>query len=173
MYTIHKIESKMELPYNVIDIDTGNEHFILQFDSFDDNQSDYSIKMGGVTGKFSIQYHSNDINCQFECDITIGNVYAFYIALDTAYDILFGRNATAVLENYGKRLKHKHTSLIFNFDKRGHCNVKGFFKNASNHYTNGINFSFELDQIYITDILTSMEIFFRELKRIQGHSNFY
>lgn len=121
LYTIHKIESAIELPYNVIDIDTGNEHFILQFDSFDDNQSDYSIKMGGVTGKFSINYHSNGINCNFKCDITIGNVYVFYLELDTAYDILSGRNATAVLENYDETLNH--TNLIFNFDKCGYCNI--------------------------------------------------
>ena len=165
------IECNFKLPYNVIDIDTGDEHFILKFDSFDDNQSDYSIKRGGLTGNFSIDYIGNGINCNFKCDITIGNVYAFYIALDTVYDILFGKNATAVLENYGENLKH--TSLIFDFDKRGRCNVKGFFKNASNYYKNGINFSFGLDQIYITDILISMEIFFKELRRIQGHNNFY
>ena len=169
--TIHKIESTIELPYNVIDIDTGDEHFILQFDSFDDNQSDYSIKMGGVTGNFSINYYSNSVNCNFKCDITVGNVYLFYVELDNAYDILSGRNAVAVLKNYGSL---NHSNLMFTFDKRGHCNVDGEFKNKSNQYKNGINFSFELDQTgNITPILNSMEVFFQELRRIQGHSNFY
>lgn len=171
MYTTQKIENAIELPYNLIDIDTGSEHFIFQFNAFDDNQTDYSIKIGGITGRFNIVYQSKGINCNFECDITVGKVYEFYISLDNAYDILSGRNATAVLENYSETLNH--TNLIFSFDKRGDCNIKGNFKNKSNHYKNGINFSFKLDQIYITDILNSMETFFKELRRIQGHSNFY
>lgn len=164
------IESTIKLPYNVIDLDTGNEHFILQFYSFDD-QSDHSIKIGGVTGKFSIKYQSKGINCNFRCDTTVGNVYVFYMALDNAYDILSGKNAVAILKNYGETLKS--TELVFTFDKFGHCIVDGNFKNKDNQYKNGINFSFELDQIYITDILNSMEIFFQELRRIQGHGNFY
>lgn len=170
MYTTQKIESAIELPYNLIDIDTGSEHFIFQFNAFDDNQTDYSIKIGGITGKFNMIYQSKGISCNFECDITVGNVYEFYISLDNAYDIMSGKNSVALLKNYGTL---NRTNLTISFDNKGHCFVNGCFKNKDNHYKNGINFSFEIDQTYITDILISMEIFFKELRRIQGHGNFW
>lgn len=155
----------------MIDINTGTEHFIFQFTSFDENQTDYTIKMGGVTGKFGIIYQSKGIDCNFECDITIGNVYAFYLSLDTAYDIMFGRNSVAALENYGTL---NRTALKFRFDKRGHCFVDGHFKNKDDLYKSGISFSsFEIYQSDITGILKSMDIFFQEIRRIQGHNTFY
>lgn len=101
MYTIQKIESELELPYDLIDINTGSEHFILRFTEFDDNQTDYSIKAGGVTGKFGIVYQGKGIDCNLGCDITAGKVYEFYISLDNAWDIMSGRNSVAVLKNYG------------------------------------------------------------------------
>lgn len=172
MYTIQKIESAIELPYNLIDINTGSEHFIFQFNAFDDNQTDYSIKRGGITGKFNIIYQSKGINCNFECDITVGKVYEFYISLDNAYDIMSCKNSVALLKNYGNTLNR--TNLTISFDNKGHCFANGCFKNKDNNYKSGVIFSFEIDYYtYITDILNSMEIFFQELRRIQGHSNFY
>ena len=117
MYTRYNVESTLELPYKLIDINTGSEHFVFQFNEFDDNQTDYSIRQGGLTGKFSIAYQSNDIECNFGCDITIGNVYEFYLALDDAYDIKFGKNTVAVLKDYGGQ---NRTNLTFSFNKRGH-----------------------------------------------------
>lgn len=171
MYTARKIESVIELPYNLIDINTGSEHFIFRFKAFDDNQTDYSIKTGGVTGKFNIIYQSKGISCDFECDITVGNVYDFYISLGNAYDNISGKDPAALLKNYGNTLNR--TNLTIGFDNKGHCFVEGCFKNKDNYYKSGVIFSFEVDQTYITEILDSMEIFFRELRRLQGHSNFY
>ena len=103
--------------------------------------------------------------------ITIGNLYYFYIELENVYECLPGIEPVAVLKNYGETLNR--TNMTFTFDKLGHCNVNGCFKNASDGYNSGIIFELQIDMSYIYDILTSLEIFFDELKRIQGHSNFY
>lgn len=172
MYTTQKIESTLELPYHLIDIDTGYEHFIFQFQAFDAYQSDYSIKAGGVTGKFSIIYQTQGIDCCFGCDMTVGNVYEFYTALNHAYDRLVpSETSVAVLKNYGEEL-HR-TNLTIRFDRKGHCLVDGHFQNGENQYKSGILFSLEVDQTYIAKSLHAMELFFQELRRIQGHSNFY
>ena len=170
MYTTQKIESAMELPYRLIDIRTGSEHFVFQFHAFDDQQSDVSIKMGGVTGKFSVIYQSEGIDSRFGCDITVGNVYEFYQSLNQAYDRISDNDASAVLKNYGDL--HR-TYLTVQFDRKGHCFVDGCFKNEATQYRSGILVAFEVDQTYIPKILDSMEAFFGELKRIQGHSKFY
>ena len=164
-----KIESTIELPYQLIEMNNGSEQFILQFNAFDNLTEDY-IKWNGVTGKFSVIYRSPGMKCHFGCDVTVGNVYDFYIALDTAYDLL-GNGAVAVLKNYGDVLNR--TNLTIQFNHKGHCSVEGYFKNKGTQYRSGISFSFELDQTYITEILISMEKFFEELGRIQGNRNFY
>lgn len=169
MYTTQTIESTIELPYKLIDIDTGRENFIFLFNEFDDNQTDYSIKMGGVTGKFRVIYQGKGINCNFGCDITVGNVYEFYMSLDNAYDAL-GKNSVAILKNYGTL---NRTNLTINFDNKGHCFVDGYFKNEDNLYESGIFFSFKIDQTYLIESLNSMKTFFQELRRIQGHNDFY
>lgn len=166
LYTVRKIESRIELPYDLIDLKTGNEHFVLQFSGFDENQTDYSINMGGVTGKFNVIYQCRGMDCNFRCEITVGNVYEFYISLDSACNAMSGK---ASLNYYSP----DRSSLTFTLDKKGHCLVEGSFKNKDNFCKSGVTFSFETDQTYITGILKSMEIFFRELKRIQGHDTFY
>ncbi|MDO4863630.1 MAG: hypothetical protein Q4A05_05610 [Ruminococcus sp.] len=166
----NEIESTLELPYKLIDICRGYEHFVFTFKRFDENQSEYSIKNGGVTGDFEISYECKGVKCNFECDITIGNLYYFYIELDNAYQCC--KNSIAILNNYGETLNR--TKLTFRFDKLGHCFISGFFKNKENSYRSGIIFDdIEIDQTYIPEILVSLENFFTELKRIQGHSNFY
>ncbi|MCH5349993.1 MAG: hypothetical protein J1E40_11765 [Oscillospiraceae bacterium] len=170
MYTIRKIESAIELPYDLIDINTGSEHFIFQFISFDDNQTDRSIEMGGVTGKFGIIYQSKGIDCNFECDISVGNVYTFYYSLDTAYDIMSGRNAVSVLSDYGDTLNR--TNLTITFDNKGRCLMDGYFKNKDDLYKSSIAFSFKIEHTDISDMLISMDKFFHELIRVQGHNNF-
>lgn len=173
MYSIIKIESEIELPYKLIDINslTGGEHFIFSFNEFDGNQTEYSIERGGVTGKFGIVYQSKGIDCNFKCDVTVGNVHDFYMSLDDAWDIKSGRNASAFLKCYG--YDSDRTDFTINFDNKGRCFAGGHFKNAEDQYKSGVFFSFETDPIYITDILNSTENFFRELIRIQGHKNFY
>ena len=171
LHTIQKIESTLELPYRLIDWQSGSEHFIFQFQAFDENQTDISIQNGGITGAFGVMYQGTGISCAFTCDITIGNVYDFYISLDNAYDIMYGKNAVAVLKNYGETL-HR-TNLTFSFDSKGHCSVSGYFQNKENRYHSGITFAFELDQTYIPEILHRMDQFFQEIRRIQGHGQFY
>ncbi|MCM1357807.1 MAG: hypothetical protein NC205_04370, partial [Prevotella sp.] len=154
------INSKLELPYRLIDIEEAGEHFIFQFNEFDDKQTDYSISTCGVTGKFGIIYSGKGMECSFDCDITIGNVRDFAVALENAYDNLNGRKA--ILENYGS-LNRTNLSVIF--DNKGHCKIKGKFFNENNFYKSGISFSFELDQTYIADIIRKTDIFFSELYR--------
>ena len=170
LYQTQQITSILEYPYSLIDIDIENEHFTFQFIEFDDGQSGYSIKMGGVTGQFGITYESKKLNCHFQCDITVGNVHDFYLSLKNAYDTL-GDNSVAILKNYGNILKR--TNLVIEFDNKGHCSVDGSFLNKENLYKSGVCFSFEIEQTYILDALNSMQIFFKELERIQCHNKFY
>lgn len=172
MIMIRRIDSALELPYKLIDIDIGDERFVFAFKRFDEDQNEYSIKQGGVTGVFEITYKCKGIVSNFECDITIGNLYCFYIELGHAYDIQFCNDSAVILRNYGETLNR--TKLVFRFDKLGHCFVNGYFKNKDNRYRSSINFeNIEIDQTYIPKILVSLEKFFVELKRIQGHSSFY
>ena len=162
------IETKLSLPYVLIDISEWDEHFIFQFNEFDDKQTDYSIRTGGVTGKFGIIYSGKGMECSFDCDITIGNVHDFYFALENAYEYIKG--GRAVLSNYGSL---NRTNLSVAFDGKGHCEVTGKFLNENNFYKRGISFSFSLDQTHISDILLKMDTFFKEMYRIQGHNRYY
>ena len=162
------IETKLEMPYVLIDIEEWDEHFIFQFNEFDGKQTEYSIRTGGVTGNFGIVYSGKGMECSFECDITIGNIHDFYISLENAYEYIKG--GKAVLANYGSL---NRSNLSVAFDGKGHCEVTGKFLNKDNFYKSGINFSFSLDQTHINDILIKMEIFFKELHRIQGHNRYY
>ncbi len=162
------INTKLELPYKLIDIEESDEHFVFQFNEFDDKQTDYSISMCGVTGKFGIVYVGKGLNCNFNCDIDIGNVRDFAVSLENAYDNLNDRKAT--LDNYGS-LNRTHLSATF--DNKGHCIITGNFLNKDNFYKSGISFSFSLDPIYVPDIIRNMDIFFKELYRIQGHNRYY
>lgn len=166
----NKIETMLELPYRLIDISTGNEHFVFEFKEFDKNQSDYSI-MSGITGKFGIIYQCRGIESSFDCEITVGNVRDFYISLENAYNVSLGKNTVSVLKNYGEILNR--SNLMIKFDHKGHCVFEGDFKNQYNCFKCGINFTFELDQSYIPKILNSFHTFFSELIRIQGHDTFY
>lgn len=139
------------------------------FKCFNKNQTDYSIQAGGVTGRFEVIYKYCGIDSQFECYITIWNLYYFYIELENVYECLPGIEPIAILKNYDDTLNR--ANMILRFDKIGHCIVSGSFKNKNNWYKNGI--MFEIDTVFIFDILISLEKFFDDLKRIQGHSNFY
>ena len=171
MFKTIEIESNLEFPYELIHIQDQEKQFIFSFKCFDDNQTEHSIQTGGVTGKFEMTYKCRGIESQFECDITIGNLYCFYIELENVYECLPGIEPVAVLKNYGETLNR--TNMTFTFDKCGHCIVDGCFKNMYDGYNSGIIFEFQIDMSYIYDILNSLEHFFDELKRIQGHGNFF
>lgn len=164
------IESTIELPFKLIEIDKGGEQFVFAFKCFNDDQNDYSIEMGGVTGKFEITYCCPGINSGFQCDLTVGNVYQFYLDLDNAYNIQLGKDVKVIMHDYSE----DRTILTFSFDKTGHCVVSGFFKNDENGCRNGICFDeIEIDQTEIPPMLSAMKKLFIELERIQGHSNYY
>ena len=165
------IDSNLELPYKLIDIHEDGEQFALSFKEFDSGQSDYSIERGGLTGKFEVTYNCCGINSQFECDMTIGNLFDFYIQLENSHECLSGTDSIAVLEDYGS---DKRTNMTFNFLNNNRVVISGNFLNSNTLYKSGIQFEMEIDTFYvISETLNSLEYFFNELKRIQGHSTFY
>jgi hypothetical protein len=109
------------------------------------------------------------MNCCFDIDLTIGNLYYFNYDLDAAWDIHFGRNAKAVLRNYGDICR---SELVFSFDESGRCTVRGKFKNSECGFRNGISFEIEIDSSQITDQTVAMARFFDKLAEIQGNRNF-
>lgn len=171
MFMTKTIRSAIELPYPLIEISTIDEHFVFQFDRFDDDQTDFSIKAGGVTGSYSVIYQCRGIESHFECDITTGNVYDFYVSLRDAYNAVSAQDAVAVLKDYGNTASR--TGLTVRFDRKGHCRFEGSFRNKYTQFKSGIELTFEADQSYIPDILRSLEVFFDELRTIQGHGSFY
>lgn len=152
-----------------MEIDMGDEYFSLAFVKFNEGQSEYSIKHSGAAGDFEITYKCNGIESKFECDMTIGNLYYFFIALDNAYDIQNCRNNVVALENYGSL---KRSVLTIKFDNRQYF-VSGYFKNKNNLYNSSISFNFEILLTDIVEILISLDNFFSEIRKIQGNNNFY
>lgn len=135
MFETVNIDSNLELPYKLIDVHEGTEHFSLFFKEFDSDQSDYSIEKGGVTGKFEIYYSCFGIKGQFECDMIIGNLFAFYTQLENAHECLPGNEHIAVLEDYGS---DKHALMKFDFDKNNRVAISGKFLNSNTLYKSGI-----------------------------------
>jgi len=161
------INSNLELPYPLINVENSGEHFVFQFVSFDKGQTDHYIENGGITGQFGIKYVGKGMNCDFLCDITMGNVRDFAVLLEDAYDNL--NDGEAELSNYGSL---DRSYLSFSFDKRGHCEISGRFDNKENMYNSGIRFSFSIDQSFISNILHNTDCFFEEIYRLQGHNRF-
>ncbi len=161
---MNEFQTTLQLPINLIDINTSTERFVFQFIAFDDNQTNADR----VNGQFGIIYQTKGIDSSFACDVTVSNVFDFFMSLDCAYDIMAGKYTKTTLENY---CTSDNTYLSFTFDNV-HWSVDGRFMNKDNCYKNGINFSFDIEQTDITDILNSMDLFFHELICIQGHNNF-
>ena len=111
------------------------------------------------------------MDCCFDIDLTIGNIYYFCYDIDTAWDIEFGRNSTAILRSYGK--PPFRSELIFAFDELGKCNVSGQFRNSECGFRNGISFEMAVDTSVISSQIAAMENFFDKLEKIQGNKNFY
>ena len=162
----NRIVSSLELPYKLIEIDRSGEHFVLAFSCFDEGQSDYSIRMGGVTGRFEITYYGIGIDSSFPCDLTVGNVYQFYLDLNNAYNQL-GKETEVTMQYYD----NERSALTISFDKTGHCDISGHFKNKITACRNGICFDgIQIDQTEIQRMLSAMKKLFDEFERIQGHS---
>lgn len=159
------INSSLALPFKLIDIREPQRHFTFQFLKFDGNQTDFSVKMGGVTGRFGIEYACEGLQCGFPCDITVGNVYEFYQSLQTCYDQI---NGIAILEDYSR----ERTKLTVEFDHNGHCKINASFYNGADCYQSGLCFRLSTDQTCIPPILAAFRQLFKELSNIQGSDEF-
>ena len=156
----------IELPYQLINIDMGDEHFSLTFKKFAKEQSEYLLRHKCVTGDFEIEYNCSGIKSKFECDITIGSLFCFYIALDDAYDIQSCRDNTVSSGNFGNS-----SELMLRFDK-GHYFFSGCCKNKNNGNKSAVSFDFEIQQADIVEMLMSMDDFFCKIKKLQGNCDF-
>ena len=147
----------LEPPCKLIDITgMGDEHFVLTLKKFRDGQDERSKQTYGIEGDFEVTYKSRGMESTLECDITIDNLKYFYYDLDTAYDINFGWNTTAVLESYTPG----RTNLTFRFDENSRCFISGNFRNKGDGYKSGISFDdIEIDTSYVSSVLSSLKNF--------------
>ena len=163
------MDEKMELPYKLMDIGMDDEHFTLSFKRFKAHQDSFSIKRSGLAGDFEVYYKCSGMENRFECDLTVGELYCFYIELDNVYDGLPGTKPVAILEsNSGTQ---ERTKMTFSGDK-GKYFISGIFRNRDNCYKSGIIFDMELGAVFMGDILGTLEKFFKYLEEMQGHRNF-
>lgn len=171
MVTLHMDkESKIELPYKVLDVGRDDERLIISFKSFKRHQDSFSIQRGGLLGDFEVCYKCNGIDCRFECELTPGNLQCFYYELDNVYEGFPGTVPVAVLENTVGEAER--TKVTFRLDQ-GRFYISGCIKNKNNDYKSGIIFDFDIDCIYISEILTDLDNFINALADIQGHRNFF
>ena len=164
MFSALDIFSNLSFPFRLIEINTGNAYFALE-----SKELKSFGKEENLSGTFEIIYKCSGMECHFECDITIGNVYYFYLELDTAYDIMFSKNSKAVLIDYN----NDRTSIIIQFDDKCRCTAVGKIKNKLDQYRSGIEFTMNVEQSEVCDMLVSLDKFFSELKRIKGNSDFF
>ena len=157
------------LPFPLIDIAAEDERFrFLCMEIHPLFRTPEQKKSTDFDCEFALEYAGRGLSAQFGCDITAGNVYAFYQSHETAYQQLDPDN-TAQLANYGSL---DRTALRIQFDRYGGCLLTGHFLNADSHYHSGIRISMLLDQSDIGEILRSLRYFFRVLSDAQGHANF-
>lgn len=162
-------EPALELPYPLIDICSGGEHFrFLCTEIVPEYRTTDAEQPTDFFCKFGAEYEGVGLAAHFGCDITAGNVYAFYCALDDIYDGLTAEK-TAQLVNYGTLAR---TSFSVSFDKKGGCLLRGFFLNKDSAYQSGIKIHMQIDQSYISDSIRAMQRFFRTLGEAQGHFHF-
>lgn len=157
------------LPFPLIDIVAEGERFrLLCTEIHPLFRSPEQTEPADFDCEFAVEYAGRGLSAQFGCDITAGNVYAFYQSLETAYQQL-DPALSAQLVNYGSL---DRTALRIQFDKHGGCLLTGHFLNADSHYHSGIQIRMSLDQSDIGEILRSLRYFFRTLADAQGHANF-
>ena len=167
------MNGKLELPYKLMDIEIDDERFTLSFRSFKAHQDSYSIKRSGLAGNFEVYYKCSGMENRFECDLTVGELYCFYIELDNVYDGLPGTKPVAILESNSET--QERTKMTFRPDE-GKFLISGLFMNRDNCYKSGIFFDMKIDTLFVPqlvgEILAALENFFKELENIQGHRNF-
>ncbi len=158
------------LPFPLIDIAAEGEQFrFLCTEIHPLFRTPEQNKPADFDCEFAVEYSGSGLSARFRCDISAGNVYAFYQSLETAYQQL-DPDLAAQLVNYGSL---DRTALRIQFDRHGGCLLTGHFLNAESHYHSGIQIRMTLDQSYIGEILRSLRYFFRTLADAQGHANFY
>ena len=160
-----EIKTELELPYKIIDLKYNSGTFCFYFSGFDEGQTDYSVKMGGITGKFGIELHEKDFDTNFICDTTVENVFYFYRDFKKCYETL---SSEAVLSDYS----NKHTNIAFAFDKFGHCNINGFARNIYSGLNIALQFKIKTDQSFIPAVLDRISVMFDEFARLQGNTTY-
>lgn len=165
-YKIIEIRSEITCPFKLIDFHFEAFSFGFLFKEFDEGQSDYSIEHGGVTGVFSVAFNEEGLNAEFPCDVTVGNVYSFFVQLRECYKNI---NGSAILEDYSK--ERVHIEVIFY--NNGYCGVDIDVANYSLDNSCGkIKVNFQCNQSYWGDIIDNFNMFFTELARLQGYYDF-
>ncbi|MBR5371065.1 MAG: hypothetical protein IK130_02515 [Oscillospiraceae bacterium] len=157
-------DSTLQMPRRLLDLGGDAERFVLSCVGLERRENG-----SGVSGSFEISYQCCGTESRFACDLTLGSLYVFTVSLDYTFDL--GPGDTVVLKNDGVE---DRSELIFRFDHRGHCVISGRFRNQDNGFRSGIFFSgMVIDNIYMNEIILSLEAFFSEIEKIQGHSNFW
>ena len=174
----HNIEIKTDLkvPYKLIYINQNlgdkllNSIFEFRMKCIDKNQTEESVKHGGITASFDVILDSPNIKANIISKVTVGNVYKFYQELKQAYEKLEG---SAELKEYGSKPR---TNIKITFEKNGRCSIKGYIKEADYMIDlkayRGIDLNIVCDQSYFNDALGNFETLFEELSKIQGNSKF-
>lgn len=153
----------MDLPFCVIDISTEQGKIKLLATDIDRGTPE-TLKRGGLTVTFSIQIAVDGINADFDCSISLGNLYTFYVDLRKCHNDV---NGIAILKDYSERL----TNISFCFNHMGQCGVSGFAQNGA-YSKNKIEFSIQCDKIFIDQSIKSLKVLFDELAEIQGFYEF-
>ena len=154
----------ISFPYRLMEINNGDVFFALECKELSSFGSEDNL-----SGTFEIIYKCSGMDCHFECDISIGNIYYFYLELDTAYDIMFCKNAKAVLSSYN----NDRTDLVIEFDDKCNCTASGKIRNKSDQYRSGIEFTMNVEQSDVCDALVSIDEFLIEMHRLKGNMDFF
>ena len=159
----------LEMPYPLLDIRSGERYVQLRCTEIvPEYRTPDAERPTDFHCKFGIVYEGGGLNACFGCDITAGNVYAFYQALEKAYAAL-DPAVTAELTNYGET---DRTRLCVSFDKKGGCVLEGYVMSRESGYQSGVRFCLHTEQSALNGSLHHMRHFFRTLAAAQGHSSF-
>ena len=159
----------LALPYPLLDIRSGERYVQLRCTEIvPEYRTPDAERPTDFHCKFGIVYEGGGLNACFGCDITAGNVYAFYQALEKAYAALDSA-VTAELTNYGET---DRTRLCVRFDKKGGCVLEGHFMSRESNYQSGVRFCLHTEQSALNGSLHHMRHFFRTLAAAQGHPVF-
>ena len=79
-YSITEIKSELSLPYDIIEINKGNWHegnvieFKIRLYEIPQNQTEESIKYGGIDANFDMVLNTGNIKANIFIDITVGKM---------------------------------------------------------------------------------------------------